>query len=152
MFKKVAPLLTVIPMISLLCACGGPPAGNNIVVKTDGGKSEVNISSNGTASYPSTIPVEQYPNSKITMNVTSNQQATSTSTNMVSLSTTDPVSSVASFYQGKLTGGGWTIDQNMNMNGITMLTASKGGKKCMIQVMQDNNNPGSGTSIIITGD
>jgi hypothetical protein len=133
MLKRQIQIFAVLPLISLLCSCSPP---GTTQVKVDG--TEVNVSNGGQASYPANIPVQQYPGSFIVVNANTNNAAgKSGMTSMVELTTKDASPAVSTFYKSKLAEGGWTIDQDMNMNDMVMMHATKGSQQLSLQIMKD---------------
>jgi hypothetical protein len=134
MLKRQVQIFAVLPLISLLCSCSPP---GTTQVKVDNG-TEVNVSNGGQAAYPANIPIQQYPGSFIIVNANTNNSADKSGMkSMVEMTTKDPSPTVSSFYKSKLAEGGWTIDQDMNMNEMVMMHATKGSQQLSLQIMKD---------------
>lgn len=147
MLKKTATFTALIPLVCLACAACSPPG--TYTIKSQDGQATVNVNAEGGATYPAALPIEQYPSSKVLLNASNNGSASQSVSNMVQLTTSDAINTVAQFYQGKLGSGGWNIDSNMTVNGMSMLHATKGSDQLTIQIMPDTGGTSGGTTTIM---
>jgi hypothetical protein len=144
MLKHNAKYLALISMAYLLCSCTQPGTYH-----TSSNGTDINVSAGGQATYPAQLGIDQFPGSQVTVSASSDNAGSGKST-MVQLSSKEAPPAIAEYYKGKLEGDGWKIDSNMNINGMTMISANKGSEKFAVQIMPDTANNNNGTTIILT--
>jgi hypothetical protein len=81
--------------------------------------------------FPKDVPV--YPGSTVTMGITTKEGI------QVALKTADPANKVATFYNEKLKGNGWSIETTMNTGDGSMVTAKK-DKRTVVAVMSRDSD------------
>jgi hypothetical protein len=144
MLKQIAKYSALVPAILLGCSCTQPH--NTTQVKTPDG-TEINVSSDTPVTYPTGMPVEQYPGSQVTVTASTDNLSSNNST-MAQLKTEDSTNVVEEFYKSKLAAAGWTLDSNMNTNGMCVMSSSKGSERLAIQVIPDPSHRATG--IVLT--
>lgn len=114
--------------------------GESTVRVTDDDGSEFNYSTGGSVSLPSDWP-EDVPiieGATVTYVGTMDPQ-TGKAAQTVSLTSDKPVSGVATYYETELAANGWTITGTMNIQGTSMVTATKGEREAGVYVGGDTD-------------
>lgn len=132
------PVGSIVTASLILSSCGKT---NEVTVKNGEGTYSVSTSN---ATIPADFPLGVYPGSKITM--AANNTASGAATQMVTLTSDDPVEKVSNYYKQQFTAGAWNVDNELTVNGTVMITGKKGTQRATVNV---SNIDGKTTASLI---
>jgi hypothetical protein len=145
---SLAHLLPVLACLSL-CACNsqtyvGSDGKTTVTANAAGSEVKVNgangenltMNTGDNAKYPSSLPMPQYPGSKIGLSMTGSGPSNMAN---VTLTSTDASEKIGEFYKGWFNSNGWKIGAEATINGMYSLTAEKDNQTSTIMAMPGEN-------------
>ena len=105
----------------------------------------------GSGKIPDTFPKDfpLYPGAKVTSAV-SGAQSGQNNGFWLTMSTTDSVDTVGTFYKSKLASNGWTIDATYTASGTTTETISKSGWSGSLAISNESSSKETQIVIILS--
>lgn len=119
--------------------------GDQIVSKDPTG--QMTVKAGGSTAYPSTMPVQQYPNSTVIMTTDDKSDKAGTTKLSAMLNSKDSIDKIVAFYKAQLASAGYNIENEQSGGSMANLYAKKGEQQINVSVIGGSSDGGNTISI-----